>query len=144
MLWLLVMAILTVSSCIPQSLTHRKENSSVSSKNKKNSDHSEHTMSSLACCQSCAVLQGSPCTPQYDFTPYMLSQHLLLSFPFHLFTWNHRNFWRHETSESFVTCISSFCSLPVLAGRGARRWTIFYCTVVNFGLGTLYSFAISA
>lgn len=49
---------------------------------KKNSAPSLHTMSSLACSQSCAALQASPCTPQYDFTPYMLSQHLLLlSFP---------------------------------------------------------------
>lgn len=87
----------------------------------------------------------SPCTPQYDFTPHTLSQHVLLSFPFHLFTQNHRNTRSREISGGFVSHIYSLCSMPVLpgTGTGARRWRIFDCRV-NFGLGTSYRGGLSA
>lgn len=135
------MAILTVSSCIPQSLTHRKKNSNASSKKKKkkNSAPSVHTMSSLASSPSSAVRQASPVW--LHPLKHALSASPL-SFPSYLFTQNHRSIWWNEIPESFVSHLSSLCSLPVLAERGARRWTIF-CCAVNFGLHIFYSFAIA-
>lgn len=96
-------------------------------------------MSSLASSPSSAVRQASPVWLHPLKHALSVSP---LSFPSYLFTQNHRSIWWNEIPESFVSHLSSLCSLPVLAERGARRWTIF-CCAVNFGLHIFYSFAIA-